>query len=96
MESPNTSPQAVELNPNSSGQAHPNRPDTGLGYKNTEPGSIFPNTPHSIYGLSTQKRGCQLRQGCLTDSAQLAQIGVWILLSLGEHLRTHLKNHKRP
>ena len=27
------------------------------------------------------------------DSAQLAQMGVWILVSLGEHLRTHLRDH---
>ena len=29
------------------------------------------------------------------DSAQLAQTGVWILDSLGEYLRTHLKDHTR-
>ena len=38
---PNTSPQAVELNPSYSEQVHPNRPGTNLGYKNTEPGCIF-------------------------------------------------------
>ena len=31
MESLNTSPQAIEINPSYSGQAHPNRPGTGLG-----------------------------------------------------------------
>ena len=41
MESPNTSPQAVELNPSYSGQAHPNRPGTGFGHESTEPESIF-------------------------------------------------------
>ena len=41
MESPNTSPQAVELKPGCSRQAHLNRPDTGPGHKSTEPGSIF-------------------------------------------------------
>ena len=41
MESPNTSPQAVELNPSCSGQAHPNRSGTGPGNKNTEPERIF-------------------------------------------------------
>ena len=51
--------------------------------------------PRSIYGLSTQKRGCQVRQGCPKDSAQLAQTGVWILISLGKHLRTNLKEHVR-
>ena len=29
------------------------------------------------------------------DSAQLAQTGVWILVSLGEYLRTHLRDHTR-
>ena len=94
MEFPNTSPQAVELNPCCSGQAHSNRPGTGPGDKSTKPGSIF-TVPHSICGLSIQKRKCQVRQGCPKDSAQLAQTGVWILVSLGEYLRTHLKDHTR-
>ena len=51
------------------------------------------STPHSIYGLSTQKHGCQVRQGCPKDSAKLAQMGVWILVSLGGYLKTHLKDH---
>ena len=38
MESPNTSPQAVELNPSCLGQAHSNRLGTSPGYKKTEPG----------------------------------------------------------
>ena len=29
------------INPSCLGQAHPNRPETGPGYKNTEPGSIL-------------------------------------------------------
>ena len=41
MESPNTSFQAVELSPSCSGQSHPNRPGTGPGHKNTEPGKMF-------------------------------------------------------
>ena len=32
-------------------------------------------------------------QGCPKNSAQLAQTGVWILVLLGEYLRTHLKDH---
>ena len=39
--------------------------------------------PFSICNLSIQKRGCQVWQGCSKDSAQLAQTGVWILVSLG-------------
>ena len=34
-------------------------------------------------------------QGCPNDSAQLTQTGVWIIVSLGEYLRTHLKDHTR-
>ena len=55
----------------------------------------FHSTPFSICDLSIQKRGCQVWQGCPKDSAQLAQTGVWILVSLGEYLRTHLKDHTR-
>ena len=47
----------------------------------------FHCTPFSICDLSIQKRGCQVQQGCPKDSAQLAQTGVWILVSLGEYLR---------
>ena len=32
---------------------------------------------------------------CSKDFAHLAQTGVWILVSLGEYLRTHLKDHTR-
>ena len=55
----------------------------------------FHSTPFSICDLSIQKRGCQIWHGCTKDSAQLAQTGVWILVSLGEYLRTPLKDHTR-
>ena len=55
----------------------------------------FYNTPFSIYDFSTQKRGCQVWQGCLKDFAQLAQMGIWIIVSLGKHVRTYLKDHTR-
>ena len=55
----------------------------------------FHSIPFSICDLSIQKRGCQVWQGCPKDFAQLAQTGVWILVSLGEYLRTHLKDHTR-
>ena len=56
----------------------------------------FHNTLFSICDLSIQKRGCQVWQGCPKDSAHLAQTGlVWILVSLGQYLRTHLKDHTR-
>ena len=47
----------------------------------------FHSTPQSICDLSIQKCGCQVWQGCPRDSAQLAQTGVWILVSLGKYLR---------
>ena len=53
------------------------------------------STPFSICDLSIQRRGFQVWQDCPTDSAQLAQTGVWILVSLGEYLRTHLKDHAK-
>ena len=55
----------------------------------------FHSTPFFICDLSIQKRGCQVWQCCPKDSAQLAQTSVWILVSLGEYLRTHLKDHTR-
>ena len=53
------------------------------------------STPFSICDLSIQKRGCQVWQGCPKDSAQLAQTSVWILVSLDEYLKTHLKDYTR-
>ena len=55
----------------------------------------FHSTPFSICDLSIQKRGCHVWQGCPNDSAQLAQMGVWILVSLGQYLRTHLTDHTK-
>ena len=75
IESPNTSSQAVELNPSCSRQAHPNRSGTGTGtgpgYKNMETETILTilRVPFMVYPL---KRGCQVRQVCPNDSAQLA------------------------
>ena len=64
MELPKTNLHAIQLNPSCSGQAHSNRPGTGPEYENY-------NTPCCIYSLSTQKRRCQVQQGCLKDSMQL-------------------------
>ena len=94
MKSPSTSPQAVKFNLNCSRQAHFNGPDIGPGYKNTEPGSIF--TILCIYFMVCPPRSAMPSpQGCLKDSAQLAQTDVRILVSFGEHLRTHIKNQTR-
>ena len=48
-----------------------------------------------ICDSSIQRHGCQVWQDCPKDSAHLAQTGVWILVSLGQYLRTHLKDHAR-
>ena len=64
-ESPNTSPQAIELNPSCSDQAHLNRPGTSRWYKNkTEAGSFLRilHVPFIINSY-TQKRGCRVWQG---------------------------------
>ena len=55
----------------------------------------FHSTPLSICDLSIQRRGCQDWQGFPRDSAHLSQTGVWILVSLGEYLRIHLKYHTK-
>ena len=55
----------------------------------------FHSTPRSICDFFIQKGGCQVWQGCPKDFAQLAQMGVWVLVSLGEYLRIHLKDHTR-
>ena len=68
-------PIPVELNPSCSGQAHSSRPGTGWAQKHRS-WKNFHTTMHSIYDSSIQKRGCQVRQGCPKDSAQLAQTGV--------------------
>ena len=41
MESLNTTPQTIELDPSCSGQAHSNRLATGPGYENMNPGCIL-------------------------------------------------------
>ena len=55
----------------------------------------FHSTPFYICDLSIQRRGCQVWQGCPNDSALLAQTDVWILVSLGDYLRTHLRDHTK-
>ena len=42
-------------------------------------------------------KGADAKSGKVVQEnpAHLAQTGVWILISLGEYLRTHLKDHAR-
>ena len=72
IESPNTSPQAIELNPSCSEQAHFNRLDTGHGCESMEPGCT-PAVLSSINALLNGKRGCLVQRVCVIASAQLAQ-----------------------
>ena len=72
MESPNTSPQEIELNPSCSAQAQSNILGTGPGYENTEPECSFAVLCNS----SIEKRGCLVLQSCLINFAQLAQTSV--------------------
>ena len=90
MESPNTSPQAVELDPSGSGQAHSNRTGTGLGYENMEPGCILTvlRVPPVIRLEARMRSPARLLKrfhAAVTNGR----------LDLGEHLRTHLKYHTR-
>ena len=71
---------------------------TGLApIRGTKARSLKAFSQYSIFhcDLSIQKPGCQVWQGCPNDSSQLTPTGVWILVSLGEYLRTHLKDHTR-
>ena len=60
----------------------------------TKARSLEAFSQYFVFHLFIQKRGCQVWQGCPRDFAQLAQTGIWILVSLGEYLRTHLKGKK--
>ena len=53
MELPNTSPQAIKLNPSCSGQVNCNKPGAGPEYENTEPECTFtiPYIPFMICPL---------------------------------------------
>ena len=95
MESPNTSLQAIELSPSCSEQAYPNRPGTGPGNKNTEPGCIL-TILHFLFVIFPF-RSTDAKSGKVVQKIRrkLVQTGVWILISLGEHLRTNLEDHVR-
>ena len=71
MKSPNASKQAIEFNPSRSGKANFNRPGTGPGYKNTDPGSIFAvlRVPSIVCPLRSADTKSKIVQ---KDSAQLA------------------------
>ena len=94
MESPNTSPQMVELNPRYSGQTHANRTGTGPEYKDMEPGSILTVLciPFMVCPLtSADAKSSKVVQTFCTAGT----IGRLDLSLLGKHLRTHLEDHAR-
>ena len=72
MESPNTSPQAIKLNPIVRGQAHSNKTGTSQGYENLVSGCILIviRVPFIFCLLSL------FQQGCLINFAQLSQTNV--------------------
>ena len=94
MESTDISPQAIDLNPSCSGQAHSNRPGTGHGYESTEPECILTLLciPYII---------CPLRSQILIPPRLITRFhaddtkGHLDLIPLGEHVRTHLKDNNR-
>ena len=94
MESPNTSSQAVKLNPSCSGQAHPNRPGTSPGHKNTEPERIF--TVFCIPFMICLLRSADAKSGKVVRKIPRSW-HKWASRSnsLGEYLRTHLRDHTR-
>ena len=95
MESPNTSLQVVELNPSCSRQTHLNRLNISPGHKITEPGRIF--TVLCILFMVCPFRSMDAKCSKVVQKVPCSwhNKGIQILASLGEHLRTHLKDHAR-
>ena len=94
MESPNTSSHTIELNPNCSGQPHSNRPGTVPGYENKDLECI-------LAILCVPFMVCPLRSANAQSGKVILKIPLswhkWTsrFYSLGEHLRTQLKDHTR-
>ena len=95
MKSPNTSSQAVKLNPSCLGQAQPNRPRTSPGHKNTEPGSIF--TVLRVLFMIYPFRSADVKSSKVVQIIPAGGTNGHLDFSffLGEHLRTHVKDHTR-
>ena len=94
MESPNTSPQAVEPNPSCSGKPIP----TGLTLvPGTKARSLETLSQYSAFHLSFVHSEARMPSLARLSKRYRAptQTGVWILVSLGQYLRTHLKDHAR-
>ena len=94
MESPITSSRAVELYSSCSGQAQPNRPETGPGHKNTEPRSIFTilRIPFIIFSFKSR----DVKSGKIVQKIPRSWHKRRLDLSLTcEYLRTHLKDRTR-
>ena len=96
MESPNTSPAGgLSLTQAARGKPIP----TGLtlvpGHKSTEPGSTF--TVLRVPFVICPFRGADAKSGKIVQEIPRSwhKTGVWILVSLGQYLRTHLTDHAK-
>ena len=89
MESPNTSLQAIELNPSCLGQVYSNRPSTGPGYEHTKPGCIL--TMLRIPSIVCPLKNVDAKSGKIVQKIPHN----WHKWAAGKHLRTHLKDHTR-
>ena len=89
MESPNTSPKVVEPNPSCLGQAHPIRPGTDPGYKNTEPGNIL-----TMLGVSFMI--CPLRSADGKSGKAVCTAGTNVRLDLSLSWRASENLLKKP
>ena len=66
-----------------------------LGIKTTRSLKVFSQySAFHLWFVHSEARMPSLAR-CLKDSVQLAQMGVWILVSLGKHLKSYLKDHIR-
>ena len=89
VETPNASPQAIELNPRCSGKPIPRGLESALRLK-TWSTDVRLDTLRSICNSSAEPRACLVQLGHLIVSAQQAQMGVQTSVSPGAHRVTQL------
>ena len=88
----NISPLAINLNSSCSGKTHSIRPDTDHGNENTKSGCNLARLRVSSMIRPLGSAECLFREGRLVVSFEIEKF-VKIIISLGEYLRTHLKDH---
>ena len=98
MELSNTSLCANKLDPSCSGQAHSNRPGTGPGYTNTEPGCNVKVL--RVAFIICPLRSADAQSGKLFNGFRAADTNgpldlKSLLANLRLNLRTHIKNRTR-